>query len=688
MREEYRSRTPGNGSSKPFLSWARVWGTGAILAALAFLYLLRPLGARIGPFVAPETASSWLVLAAVAAFFLAPSSSRPFRPARQLVSAAALAIALAALVARMEALHESLPRLPLSLSRLSDEGAGPERSLSVSFPRLTERKYLHRLIGRRRDAVLSLQGWFSPLATGLHRFHLDCDDRCSLSIDGRAVPEDGSPLFLERGAHSLELRYEQGGGPARLAIDWRGPGAFAPLGLEHYVALDPQEVSLAALERKGREATVLLALGLLGCALGSAWVVSAGGARGEWRALLSSRRLAKPLAATTAGLLIAYGAVLRVDALLVRSHGVRESATAERIHQRLRPYLPDYDAFDPANYEESPYRADAKSYLDRALELGWNNFYEPHVREPLHPALVRAFVELSKDRVGVLLESVFFSIAVLPLFFLAARQWVGNWLAVALLVPLALNEALVREAPSGYRESAYSFFLVAFVAWVFAPARNSERRAVVAGVLAGALCLIRLSGLSFVLPLLGLSCWERRREGGRKYAAIAAAVLLLSLGPYLFESYRVKGDPFYSVSIHTHYWMEHEGRSDPPRGVSFTRYFFEFHDPAELVLGHVLGLTSLPLRTFWKGLSRFPLLDTAVVALGIAGLVLAFFGEPRFPLVAYLGHLIPFAYIQNFPSGEDPRFVIPAYFFLVIAAGFALRHAGGNGPPESPPPPG
>jgi hypothetical protein len=34
----------------------------------------------------------------------------------------------------------------------------------------------------------------------------------------------------------------------------------------------------------------------------------------------------------------------------------------------------------------------------------------------------------------------------------------------------------------------------------------------------------------------------------------------------------------------------------------------------------------------------------------------------------YLAHLVPFAYIQNFPSGEMPRFVMPSYFFLVLAA--------------------
>jgi len=40
---------------------------------------------------------------------------------------------------------------------------------------------------------------------------------------------------------------------------------------------------------------------------------------------------------------------------------------------------------------------------------------------------------------------------------------------------------------------------------------------------------------------------------------------------------------------------------------------------------------------------------------------------------AYFGHLLAFAYIQNFPSGQMPRFVMPAYFLLVLAVPYATR---------------
>jgi hypothetical protein len=79
------------------------------------------------------------------------------------------------------------------------------------------------------------------------------------------------------------------------------------------------------------------------------------------------------------------------------------------------------------------------------------------------------------------------------------------------------------------------------------------------------------------------------------------------------------------------------------------------------------------MQTFWNGLARFPLLNIVVMAGGIAGLLLVLPTPYRFLTLAYFGHLIPFTYIQNFPSGTMPRFVMPAYFFLALAAMLACR---------------
>ena len=292
--------------------------------------------------------------------------------------------------------------------------------------------------------------------------------------------------------------------------------------------------------------------------------------------------------------------------------------------------------------------------------------------EPFYVGLVKLFVALAGGReVGILLQSFFFSIAVLPLAFMLAVPAVGRWWAAAMLVPLVLHEWLIFEAPSGYRISAYVFFLILFAASVFGRYRGrSVLRGVVSGILAAIICLIRLSALSFVLPILLLGAWEKRKQGGWSTLGVAALTTALLVAPFLVNCYRTHGDPFYAISFHTQFWLRAEGTESPASlgQVSLYRYVTEFHGIGELVWGNLRGLTVLPLTKFWNGLSDFPVLDTAVLAAGVAGLLLSVVTPLRFLLVAYLAHLIPFAYIQNFPSGRAPRFVMPAYFFLVLAA--------------------
>ncbi len=145
------------------------------------------------------------------------------------------------------------------------------------------------------------------------------------------------------------------------------------------------------------------------------------------------------------------------------------------------------------------------------------------------------------------------------------------------------------------------------------------------------------------------------------------------VGPFLVTNAVAHGDPFYAVSFHTEFWMRAEGLDASEGPVSFSRYFTEFGRAGAVAKGSFLGLTALPVKTFWRGLQLFPFLNAATLGLGALGLLLSIRSEHRFLPAAYFCHLIPFAYIQNFPSGEMPRFVMPAYFFLVLAIPIAVR---------------
>ena len=566
--------------------------------------------------------------------------------------------------------------LPVAVSRVTKERSEIEANRRIDSLTIENRQYLNRIAGRRGDVRLEISGsLFAPRA-GVYRFELDCDNRCALRLDGkrlaRGTGSTREEAFLEEGAHPFLLRFEQVDGPARLQVGWTRPSFVALLPLDHYLTGDVGELTASKLRSKETAAAVSLVFLQIWWIAFFASLIAAGESRQYWKERLATGRANRWVPVGVAVLLIGLGGVLRLDALLVRSQLVDTAPWANTVHEGLRPFLPDYHAFYRANFAEDPYRADVRSYLDGASAMSLGGFYDASFREPFYVGLVRFFVALAGGReIGILIQSFFFSIAVLPLVFVLAVSVVGRWWASAMLLPLVLNEWLIFDAPSGYRVSAYAFFLILFTASVFGQYRGPDGlRAAFSGVLAAMVCLIRLSGLSLVLPILLLGAWEKRKQGGWPMLGVAALTMTVLVAPYLVNCYQAHGDPFYSISFHTQFWLRAEGTENPARlgQVGLYRYVTEFHGIGELLIGNLRGLTVLPVTKFWSGLSEFPLVAAAVLAAGVAGLLLSVATPLRFLLVVYLGHLIPFAYIQNFASGRAPRFVMPAYFFLVLAA--------------------
>ena len=643
------------------------------LAAVAGIRLLGEQDARLGPLSFPSVGLLWLFVPGALVFFLAPGSSR--RPHVLVFLGFALGLGLLywPLAVWRAGVLEPTPSLELNASRLSTGDPIQARS-RVGTLSIESRRDLNRLVGLRHDVRMELRGSLVASESGRYRFELDCDDRCGLRIDGnrltRASGLASIETSLEEGRHAFSILFDQRQGPAHLRVRWKRPALLELLPMDHFVSARVDGLTLE--DVRGREARAALSF------LGSfAWwfavlalVVGVGEARRSWQLLLTTGRGGRWAPVGAATLFILFGVLLRVDALLVRAQLVDTSPAAAAAHERLRPVLPDYRAFYRPNFRESPYQADVRSYLDRAATMSPRTFYDPFFREPFYVVLVKLFVSLSGGReIGVLLQSLFFSIAVLPLVFVLATRWVGRWWAVAALVPLVLHEWLVFEAPSGYRLSAYVFFLLCFTASVFVPTgKRRWPRAVLSGVLGAMVCLIRLSGASVVVPMLLLGGWDTRKDGGWQACGIALLTMTVLVGPYLVSCYRAHGDPFYAISFHTEFWLRAEDPGESASQVSAFRYLLEFHGKGELLAGQLRGLTVLPVRSFWNGLRHFPTLGVLVIAGGLFGLLLSLPTRFRFLLVAYLGHLIPFAYILNLPSGRAPRFVMPAFFFLVLAA--------------------
>ncbi len=605
---------------------------------LATIALLGEQGARVGALLIPRISLSWVVLLLAAIFLLTAKRDDRRLGIRDVAAAALLAVGFIALTLwRGAALTP-----PLSLVVTLDG----QREVVAESLQLHARRDLRRLSGRRRNVTLRADAVVEVPRGGVYRFDIDCDDSCSLLV-GDVQFRDSETLGLERGELPFSVVYRQLGGPAKLRFAWNTPASIELLPIDYFL----RAPGGGTRQNQRWRAHASLVLAIVWWGLLSSWLAQIA----PLRVQIFERRWV-PVGA--AAVIILYGCLLRLDAFWVHS--------GKEAHTSLQHWVPSYGVFNPASAPDDPYRADVRSYLERAETFSWSSFYAPSFREPFYIALCMPFLALAGGEIGILIQSLFFSCAALALFGWFAAKLHGRWWASLLLVPMALHEWLILEAPSGYRMSAYSFFLLATVAAIFL-GPTSRRGALVSGVLAGLLCLIRLSGVSVVVPLLVLRLWPLTRRQRLEYGGIALGVFVALVGPFLASNALAYGDPFYSISFHTEFWMRAEGLDTSLGPVSWTRYFTDFGRAGTLLKGSLLGMTALPLKTFWNGLRHFPVLDATVLVLGIGGLVASVRSERRFVTAAYFAHLIPFAYIQNFPSGEMPRFVMPSYFFLALA---------------------
>jgi hypothetical protein len=618
----------------------------AALGLVATVALAGAQGARLGSWVVAELSPWWVVAAAAAVLAFTPR--HPSRARRLGLPGGALAVSFVLLFfLRSESLHRKTPL---------DFVVDGERSVSGDSLQIERRSELRRLTGKRRNVSVETRALLEVPRPGTYAFQVFCDDECEVEIGGEVLAVEGwgaVELELEAGDVPLGVRYRQRGGPARFTLSWDTPRLLELLPLDHYVRAP------AAEPRKRWAAHAALA----SCSL---WFVALGlylGKLGRMR----SRWMASPrVPVVLAGLLVCYGSLLRFEALLAHSGLAEREGPFALTHEILFPALPDFGVLHPENAPEDPYRADVRSYLDRAASMSETGFYAPSFREPFYVFVTWVAVRLAGGEIGILIQSLFFSCLTLPLFWWVGRKLYGAWWALLLLVPVSLHEWLVLEAPTGYRMSAYSFLLLGFVSLLLL-GRDDPRSAALAGGLAGLVSLVRLSALAAIVPAFALRLLRTARRERLACAAAFALALSLVVGPFLLSNYRAHGDPWYSVSFHTEFWLRAEGLDRGQGPVSLVSYFSDFGRARKFVEGNFLGLTVLPLRTFWNGLRFLPLLGIATLTLGVLGLLALSKEVNRFLAAAYFGHLLPFAYIQNFPSGEMPRFVMPAYFFLVLA---------------------
>ena len=385
-----------------------------------------------------------------------------------------------------------------------------------------------------------------------------------------------------------------------------------------------------------------------------------------------------PCAAALA--ITAYGALLRVDALVEKYGFIDRPAWARVVTQAggpagaaLRPFALGWPPV------EHPYvGGDPINYLKYGREM--RSFYQGHVREPIFLALTRVSLWLlSNQDVAVSVASLAGSVLAIVGTFLLGSALIGPAGGLLAALVMAIERDNITWAPDGWRDDTFTASVV-FAAWAFVRfrARPSWAHALLLGVTSAAACLTRITAVSFVLPgllWLVIDAPRGQRRARLRPLALAAVTVTALVTPYLVNCARQVGDPLIAINYHTSYYRYSEGlpSQEPMRASQYLREKLQ-RSPMMTIDTAMVGVLVEPFRTKWSGLDYTSRVLRAVLYWSaIAGLLMLPFVAPgRLMLVILLTSLLPYAFTWNLGGGGEWRFTMHAYPFYIVSACYAL----------------
>ncbi|MDQ3487192.1 MAG: glycosyltransferase family 39 protein [Acidobacteriota bacterium] len=374
-------------------------------------------------------------------------------------------------------------------------------------------------------------------------------------------------------------------------------------------------------------------------------------------------------------LVIAYGTLLRFDALTL-TYGTVQSPGWLRGFQESRGTT---SALRPADFKwerwQGRYISDPYTYLIFAREM--RSFYAAHRREPLFPLATKGSLRLLGNQdIAVSFASMFFSVLAIAFTFLLGRTAFNFWVGLGAAAALAIEFDAVSWGVGGWRDDAFMCAVV-LSAWAMLRMLRdpSGRNAAIAGAVAAAACLTRITSLSFLLPSLAILVvalpltWRSRL----KPLGITSAVAMLLAGPYLVNCWQTFGDPLYAINVHADVYRTAEGQQvqgnqtadEYIRGTLLSR-------PWTSIDTGLQGMTTYPFTNKWTGFDPWSRkLGAALSWLALLGLVLFLrTREGRLLLIILAGSLVPYALTWKLIF--DWRFTMHAYPFFLLASFYAL----------------
>jgi hypothetical protein len=394
----------------------------------------------------------------------------------------------------------------------------------------------------------------------------------------------------------------------------------------------------------------------------------------RWR--VASRRPATIVLCALLSAVLAYAAFLRLDVLFARYGPLTHPGWAVALEGSVRAARA---AVAPHGWRwskvDQPYvGGDPINYLRFAREM--RHFYQAHVREPVFLAATRLFLRLTDDQdVAVSFASATFSVLAVFGTYLLGSAVASRWVGLAAAAALAVEREVVGWSPDGWRDDAFTA-VVCLSAWSILRFRRRPtwRSAVLAGALAGAACLTRITAASFLLPAFALTALPDGRAVSRRnmmQTALALAVMLAVTAPYLVNCYLAYGDPLYSINAHTAFYRFRLGI--PPEQDQGALAFIGERFGSRPVAATDTALRGLFVYPFWNKWSGWdawiPHVGPTLSWLSVAGLF-AWLWQPvgRLTLTMLVMSLVPYMLTWPVAGGGEWRFTMHAYPFYLVAA--------------------
>jgi 4-amino-4-deoxy-L-arabinose transferase-like glycosyltransferase len=377
-----------------------------------------------------------------------------------------------------------------------------------------------------------------------------------------------------------------------------------------------------------------------------------------------------PLAAAL--LITLFGALLRLDAFTQRYGTLDRPAWAKFATQDVAAFARH---IRPATVHWSrvpqPYvGGDPIAYLKYAREM--TSFYQPHVREPVFLATIRASLwTLDGQDAAVSLASVLGSLLAIFATYLLGAALISPVAGLVAAGLMAVEYENITWAVDGWRDDLFTGM---FVLTVWAILRFRDRasfgNALLLGATAGAACLTRITSLSFILPGLLWIAMSRPRVRA-VYLGTAIVIMGAVVAPYLISCAIATGDPFFSINDHTTYYRFAEGVHDDSHlsATDYIRRKIAAHPIAMLDVGST-GLFVRPFERNWSGFDPWlPALGWFLWRAALVGLAIWIFSpRGRLMLLMVVTALVPYAFTWNLGGGGEWRFTMHAYPIYLLAA--------------------